>query len=61
MLRFLPQKNKYVPEESEFTFSADLPVPQHLAIIMDGNGRWALIDVCLEWRVIKKEWRLSKK
>ncbi|MFC4709140.1 isoprenyl transferase [Enterococcus eurekensis] len=41
MLRFLPQKNKYVPEESEFTFSADLPVPQHLAIIMDGNGRWA--------------------
>lgn len=41
MLRFLPQKNKYVPEESEYTFSAELPVPQHIAIIMDGNGRWA--------------------
>lgn len=41
MLRFLPQKNKYVPEESEFTFSAEMPIPQHVAIIMDGNGRWA--------------------
>lgn len=41
MLRFLPQKNKYVPEKSDFIFSAELPVPQHVAIIMDGNGRWA--------------------
>lgn len=41
MLRFLPQKNKYVPEESEFAFSAELPIPPHIAIIMDGNGRWA--------------------
>ncbi|MHC5267602.1 isoprenyl transferase [Enterococcus sp. LJL98] len=41
MLRFLPQKNKYVPEESAYSFSAELPVPQHVAIIMDGNGRWA--------------------
>lgn len=41
MLRFLPQKNKYVPETSGFTFSKERPIPQHVAIIMDGNGRWA--------------------
>ena len=41
MLRFLPQKKKYVPEENEFTFSTELPIPKHIAIIMDGNGRWA--------------------
>lgn len=41
MLRFLPQKHKYIPETSAFTFSKEHPIPQHLAIIMDGNGRWA--------------------
>ena len=41
MLRFLPQKKKYVPEENEYTFSTELPIPKHIAIIMDGNGRWA--------------------
>ena len=41
MLRFFPQKNKYIQEKSEFQFNADGPIPQHVAIIMDGNGRWA--------------------
>lgn len=41
MLRFLPQKNKYIAEESEYSFSKELPIPKHIAIIMDGNGRWA--------------------
>lgn len=41
MLRFFPQKNKYVQEESEFVFDTEGPIPQHVAIIMDGNGRWA--------------------
>lgn len=41
MLRFFPQKNKYVQEESEFAFDTEGPIPQHVAIIMDGNGRWA--------------------
>ncbi len=41
MLRFFPQKNKYIQEEGEYEFHSDLPVPKHLAIIMDGNGRWA--------------------
>lgn len=25
----------------EIKFNADLPVPNHIAVIMDGNGRWA--------------------
>ncbi|WP_122646827.1 isoprenyl transferase [Enterococcus mediterraneensis] len=41
MLRFFPQKNKYIQETSEFVFAADGPIPKHIAIIMDGNGRWA--------------------
>ncbi len=41
MLRFFPQKNKYIQEKSEFQFNTDGPIPQHIAIIMDGNGRWA--------------------
>lgn len=41
MLRFFPQKNKYVEEESEFQFDRAGAIPQHVAIIMDGNGRWA--------------------
>ncbi|MBP2099556.1 isoprenyl transferase [Enterococcus rivorum] len=41
MFRFFPQKNKYVQEESEFTFDHTGSIPQHVAIIMDGNGRWA--------------------
>lgn len=41
MLRFFPQKNKYQPETSEYSFDQKLPIPQHIAIIMDGNGRWA--------------------
>ena len=41
MLRFFPQKNKYLEEESLYTFNQDGAIPQHIAIIMDGNGRWA--------------------
>ena len=41
MWRFFPQKNKYVQEEAEFTFDRNKAVPKHIAIIMDGNGRWA--------------------
>lgn len=41
MLRFFPQKNKYIQEKSDFHFAAEGPIPQHIAIIMDGNGRWA--------------------
>lgn len=41
MLRFFPQKNKYIQEEGEFEFSQEGPVPKHIAVIMDGNGRWA--------------------
>ena len=41
MLRFFPQKDKYVKEETEYELDPALPVPQHIAIIMDGNGRWA--------------------
>ena len=41
MFRFFPQKNKDHLEELSHTFNVDLPVPKHVAIIMDGNGRWA--------------------
>lgn len=41
MFRFFPQKNKYVQEESDFIFERTGAIPQHVAIIMDGNGRWA--------------------
>ncbi|GMG67511.1 MAG: isoprenyl transferase [Tetragenococcus halophilus] len=41
MLRFFPEKNKTFQEEQEYTFDSALPVPKHIAIIMDGNGRWA--------------------
>lgn len=41
MFRFFPQKNKYIPEESIFEFDSQGVIPKHIAIIMDGNGRWA--------------------
>lgn len=41
MWRFFPQKNKYVQEEAAFTFDHNKEIPKHIAIIMDGNGRWA--------------------
>lgn len=31
-----------------------LPVPEHVAIIMDGNGRWAKREHCHELPVIMK-------
>ena len=41
VLRFFPQKQKYTPEESSFSFDPNNAIPKHIAIIMDGNGRWA--------------------
>lgn len=41
MLRFFPQRNKYIQEESHFIFDSKEPIPKHIAVIMDGNGRWA--------------------
>ena len=41
MLRFFPQKDKYIKEAAVHPFDATLPIPMHIAIIMDGNGRWA--------------------
>lgn len=41
MFRLFPQKNKYTKTDSTMDFQANGPVPKHLAIIMDGNGRWA--------------------
>lgn len=40
MLRFF-RKNKYVEEASQYAFDKEGQIPQHIAIIMDGNGRWA--------------------
>ncbi|HJD14860.1 MAG TPA: isoprenyl transferase [Candidatus Enterococcus stercoripullorum] len=40
MFRFFPEKKKSSQIE-EFTFQPELGVPRHIAIIMDGNGRWA--------------------
>lgn len=40
MFRFFPEKKKS-SQTDEFTFQGDLGVPKHIAIIMDGNGRWA--------------------
>jgi undecaprenyl diphosphate synthase len=41
MLRFFPQKDKYIKEAADHIYDPTLPVPKHIAIIMDGNGRWA--------------------
>ena len=41
MFRFFPQKDKYIQEEAEYTFDPSGGIPKHIAIIMDGNGRWA--------------------
>jgi undecaprenyl diphosphate synthase len=41
MLRFFPQKNKYVETKGLYAFDEKGAIPQHIAIIMDGNGRWA--------------------
>lgn len=41
MFRFFPQKDKYIQEEHEYTFDKEGKIPKHIAIIMDGNGRWA--------------------
>ncbi|MFC4771252.1 isoprenyl transferase [Enterococcus hermanniensis] len=41
VLRFFPQKQKYTPEATSLVFNHEGAIPKHIAIIMDGNGRWA--------------------
>ena len=41
MFRFFPQKEKYLADKTHLTFHPENGVPKHVAIIMDGNGRWA--------------------
>lgn len=41
MFRFFPQKQKYTLNKTNLTFNSEGMVPRHVAIIMDGNGRWA--------------------
>lgn len=41
MFRLFPQKERYMEAGKEQSFDPELPVPKHVAIIMDGNGRWA--------------------
>ena len=50
MLRFFPQKNKYVEEASQYAFDKEGQIPQHIAIIMDGNGR------CTESKTAENCW-----
>ncbi len=40
MFRLFPQKEKYEASH-QFTFDETGIIPKHVAIIMDGNGRWA--------------------
>lgn len=41
MFRLFPQKEKYITKNSNKTFDPTAEVPKHVAVIMDGNGRWA--------------------
>lgn len=41
MFRFFPQKVKYVNQDKDWSFDKGGPIPKHVAVIMDGNGRWA--------------------
>lgn len=41
MFRLFPQKKKYVNTETEIIFNPEGDIPKHVAVIMDGNGRWA--------------------
>ncbi len=41
MFRFFPKKEKYKEGPTSYPFNEKNPVPKHIAIIMDGNGRWA--------------------
>ena len=59
MLRFF-RKNKYVEEASQYAFDKEGQIPQHIAIIMDGNGRGHRIEDCRELLDIKKAWIRSK-
>lgn len=41
MFRLFPQKEKYKNSTKELTFNMTSDIPKHVAVIMDGNGRWA--------------------
>lgn len=38
---FTKQAKEKIGEENKISFSKDGDIPRHIAIIMDGNGRWA--------------------
>lgn len=59
MFKKLKNKNK-----TETNHNNDLDIhniPEHVAIIMDGNGRWAKKRKCLELKAIMKVCKQSKK
>lgn len=41
MFRLFPQKEKYINADADWTLDKDGEIPAHVAVIMDGNGRWA--------------------
>lgn len=41
MFRLFPQKEKYINANTEWTLDQEGDIPDHVAVIMDGNGRWA--------------------
>ncbi|MBP1043292.1 isoprenyl transferase [Vagococcus sp. BWB3-3] len=41
MFRLFPQKEKYINANTEWTLDHEGDIPAHVAVIMDGNGRWA--------------------
>ena len=43
------------------TIISNKKLPTHIAIILDGNGRWAKKGLCQEPSVIKKVLKLYKK
>ena len=58
MFKKLKNKNK-----TETNHNNDLDIhniPEHVAIIMDGNGRWAKNVKCLELKAIMKVCKQSK-
>lgn len=57
MLNKLKQwKRQQTSEEVDDRFQELLkhPIPGHIAIIMDGNGRWAKKERCQGWQDIMK-------
>ena len=61
MFTFFSAKKQIYSRKSEFQFNTDGPIPQHIAIIMDGNGRWEKqTSFCHELLAIKRRHGNSK-